>query len=229
MGIRLPPRAAHPPSPPTPTDDATLRERFATLEAEFPRPTAAAAAADRPRRRRRRPRWGWLIAATALLVIGLGWWLFRGPSPVQQLAQDSFTWLPRQEATLGPAEDAQVGLRAYDRQEYAMAYPLLLEGVASGQLDSINLVYAGVAALGAHEPATARDALQKVLTTGRYPLAESEIRYYLGLAYLQLEDIGAGTQVLSEAAKGSNPYSQRARVILKDLEGSVGAPATSDL
>ena len=200
---------------PPPADDAALllRERFAALEAELPRPSAA----EPPPTRRRPPRGIWLIAATILLVFGLGWWLFRGSPPAEQLARNSFTWLPRQEATLSPAEDAQAGLRAYDRQDYATAYPLLLDGVAAGELDSINLLYAGVAALGAGEVATAQTALLEVLDTERYPLAEPEIRYYLGLAYLQDGDTDAGTRVLQTVAQTENSFAERARKVLQAL------------
>ena len=198
---------------PSTADAAALRERFAAIEAELPRPSAGTSATAR----RLPPRTLWLIAASVLLLIGLGWWLLRSSPPAEQLARNSFTWLPRQEATLGPAEDAQAGLLAYDRQDYATAYPLLLDGVAAGELDSINLLYAGVAALGADEAATAQTALLEVLDTERYPLAEPEIRYYLGLAYLQDGDTGAGTRVLQTVAQTDNPFAERAREVLQAL------------
>ena len=198
---------------PSTADAAALRERFAAIEAELPRPSADTSVAAR----RRPPRTLWLIAASVLLLIGLGWWLLPSTPPAEQVARNSFTWLPRQEATLGPAEDARAGLRAYDRQDYATAYPLLLDGVAAGELDSINLLYAGVAALGADEAATAQTALLEVLDTQRYPLAEPEARYYLGLAYLQDGNTDAGTRVLENVAQTDDPFAERAREVLQAL------------
>lgn len=142
----------------------------------------------------------WLAAAAGVLILlAAAWWVFLRPAdPAAQLAEENFVWLPREGATLGPREDAESGLVAYDLQEYARAYPLLIEGVANGQLDSVNLLYAGVAALGADLPREARQALTDLLETGRYPLEEGELRYYLALAELQGGDAGAAASRLSE-------------------------------
>ncbi|CAH1002269.1 hypothetical protein LEM8419_03188 [Neolewinella maritima] len=200
------------PAPIAAADTDALRRQFAALEAELPPLTAEAAP------RRRLPRWSWAAAAALLLLLGLSYWLLLDPSPTEQIVANEFAWLPRQEATLGPTEDIPDGLRAYDRQDYATAYPLLLQGVEAGQLDSINLLYTGVAALGAEAPTVARDALQALLDAGTYTQSEPEIRYYLALAHLQLGDRGAGTQVLQPLTESDGPWSDRARRLLADIE-----------
>ena len=157
-----------------------LRRIFAEEEARHAPITAT---------RRTMGRQWWLIAAAVALLLIAGYWLFGQPSPAEQLARERFAWLPRQEATLGPADDAQRGLLAYDRQQYAEAYPLLRDGVANGVLDSVNLLYAGVAALGAGEAGEARALLTALLDTGRYPYEEEDLRYYLALAALREDDV----------------------------------------
>ena len=182
-----------------------LRRVLAEEEARHPPITA--------RQRKLGTKW-WLLAASFALLLVAAYWLIARPSPAERLAQERFAWLPRQEATLGPAEDAQRGLLAYDRQQYAAAYPLLRDGVADGVLDSVNLLYAGVAALGAGEAATARELLTSLLATERYPLEEDNLRYYLALTALELGDIPAARDYLQRGGAGPRVEALREEVEL---------------
>ena len=165
-------------APPSPAEEQQrLRQKLSAFEAELQ--GGEAQVRSLPVRR-----W-WLVAASVLVLLLAGYWWLQRPTATQQLAEEYFEWLPRQEAMLGPAVDAAAGLLAYDRQEYEQAYPLLIQGVANGVLDSVNLLYAGVAALGVGEPEVATGVLQELLATGRYAMEEGELRYYLALAALQ--------------------------------------------
>lgn len=180
-GLLAPPSAAE--------EQQKLRQKLGTFEAELQ--GGEAQVRSLPVRR-----W-WLVAASILLLLLAGYWWLQRPTATEQLAEEYFEWLPRQEAMLGPAEDAAAGLLAYDRQQYEQAYPLLIQGVANGVLDSVNLLYAGVAALGAGEPEVAQSSLRELLDTGRYPLEEAESRYYLALATLRSGDRQAARNELT--------------------------------
>ena len=199
--------------PPTATEGgerAALRDTLHRLEASLdPVPVATRTARLWPR----------LAAAAAAILLCLlaGWWLLDRPEPHVQLAREHFVWRGREEARLGPAEDARLGLSAYDQQEYATALPLLREGVAAGVLDSINLLYAGVSALAVEDAATARELLTQVLDTGRYPLDEGDVRYYLGLAELELDNVPAARQQLRQSLDLQTQFSDRAEALLRSL------------
>lgn len=182
-----------------------LRQRLRAIEAAEPAP-----------RLRSRPRYRRLsaVAAAVLLLIAAGFWYFHSSSTNPRLAEEYFVWLPREEARLGPGEDAALGLAAYDRQEYETAYPLLLGGVANGALDSVNLLYAGVAALGSNRPADARRHLRELLATGRYPLQAPDLHYYLGLAALYLDEMEEARRELTAASGSRSRNAQRAEQLL---------------
>ncbi|PPK88161.1 hypothetical protein CLV84_1126 [Neolewinella xylanilytica] len=159
------------------------------------------------------------VAATVLLLLAVGWWLLARPDPDTRLAQDSIEWLPREGALLGPREDAEEGLDAYDQKEYERAYPLLRAGVASGTLDSINLLYAGVSALAIGQAEEAQQLLTEVLDTGRYPYDEGDLRFYLALAELQLQNREAALRQLQLARDLEGYTTDDARQLLNQLEG----------
>ena len=188
-----------------------LRRRLRVFEAGLPPLTGLG-----------RSLWPRIVSAAAavLLLLAAGWWLLQRPDPAARLAEEYFVWLPREEAMLGPGEDAANGLAAYDRQEYELAYPLLLSGVANGVLDSVNLLYAGVAALGSDEPGKARRHLAELLETGRYPYEESDLRYYLGLAALRLNEPDEARRQLAAARDLPGRNASRAGDLLARLTAS---------
>ena len=176
---------------------ADLRAKFDAIGATMPAPEAKV--------RKLQPRVWWGAAAGAMLLLIAGWWAFGRPAdPAVQLAEQKFAWLPRQELLLGPNEDAQSGLLAYDRGEFATAYPLIMEGIANGRLDSVNLLYAGVAALGDGQAGEARSVLRELLETGRYPLDEEDLRYYLALAEIQEGQRDAAERWLTDGDSSSD-------------------------
>ena len=184
---------------------AELRQRLRAIDAAEVRPSLKA----RPRFRQYVG-----IAAAVLLLVAAGWWFLRTPNTNPRLAEEYFVWLPREEARLGPAEDAARGLAAYDRQEYETAYPLLLSGVANGALDSVNLLYAGVSALGINRPLDARRHLSELLATRRYPLVAPDLHYFLGLAALYLDDKEQARRELTAARGTQSRNAERAEQLL---------------
>ena len=136
-----------------------------------------------PARRRRFPTW-WAAAAVILLAGAV--WLLSSPAEEGRLARESLVWVPREAMTLGPESSSEKALTAYDTKAYDRAFPGIVEGVASGQLDSINLLYAGISAIAIGDPAAAREVLAELERSGAYGDYAGEIRYNLGLAELEL-------------------------------------------
>ncbi|NJB84430.1 tetratricopeptide (TPR) repeat protein [Lewinella marina] len=199
------------PGPAALAERQRLRQNLGELERNLP-PVMAPA-------HRRRPPVRWLAVAAGLLLVVLAWWLLRpAEDPTARLATEAFAWLPRQDALLGPGDEVRDGRTLYDVQRFEEAYPALREEVASGTIDSINLLYAGVAALGAKEPAAARELLTNLLQSGRYPEDEAAIRYYLGLAELQLGNRAAAVEQLNALPDQDPQLTQRARELLQRLE-----------
>ncbi|MBB4079766.1 hypothetical protein GGR28_002393 [Lewinella aquimaris] len=161
----------------------------------------------------------WLvIAAAVLLLLAAGWWLVDRPDPAARLAEENFVWLKREGATLGPKQDAKRGLRAYDRYDYESAYPLIITGVEEGVLDSLNLLYAGVAAFGAGEPERARDLLRELLDSGHYSsFDEAAVRYYLALAELRLGNVVAAREQLAIDAPADPEFLLRRKSLLQRM------------
>ena len=190
---------------------AALRRRIHAIAAEEATP--------KPLARRRLARLS-AIAATFLLLVAAGYWYIQSANRNPRLAEEYFVWLPREEAMLGPIDDAARGLAAYDRQEYETAYPLLLSGVANGVLDSVNLLYAGVAALGSNRPLDARRHLSELLATGRYPLEAPDLHFYLGLAALYLDEKDEARRELAAARGTSSRNAERAEQLLSRLSAT---------
>ena len=187
-----------------------LRESFAALETTLP--PLSAARSGLPYR--------WLaVAATVLLLALAGWWVLQRSTPAEKLAKANFVWLPHDEQTLGEKEDrTRSGLDYYNEGEYAQAYPLLRGGVASGELDSINLVYAGISALAAGDPAAARTLLLEMLDPRRFPYIQDDVRYYLALAELRLGDPGAAAAYLRAITEPRREYAERVGPLLREIE-----------
>ncbi|MGB3798808.1 MAG: hypothetical protein WA952_03275, partial [Lewinella sp.] len=187
-----------------------LRTQLRELEASIPPVTIA----------RERRLWPTALGAAAavLLLLVAGWWLLAAPDPDRRLAEENFRWLGREELLLGPGEDALDGLSAYDQQDYERAFPLLRDGVATGNLDSVNLLYAGVSALAIGQPEEAKDLLTAMLNTGEYPFDEPNIHYYLALAELQLKNRAAARRQLELVISQDGEKSDDAGVMLRQLD-----------
>jgi anti-sigma factor RsiW len=196
------------PDPADREEDERLRRHFRELEQQLP-PVGAA--------RRSLPLVWLSLAAGVLFLLLAGWFLLQSPNAEEQLAESNFAWLPRDEQRLGPGEAGQQGLSAYDQQQYARAFPLLVEGVAEGSIDSVNLIYAGVAAVGAGRPEEARTILTDLLTAEAYPLREGEIRFYLALAELKLGNPSAAVAQLDLITLERGMMANRVRRLRNEL------------
>lgn len=154
-----------------------------------------------------------LAAAVLLLLLWLGpLGRVLGPSSP---ADNFFAHLPRDNANLSDPGDA--GKQAYDRQTYKRAYTALLQDVASGG-DSLNLIYAGVAAIGSGQAEKAIPILEPLLNANNWQLYRSEIGWYLALSYVYEEQDVKATNLLEEIAGNGGEYSAEARALLATMK-----------
>lgn len=153
-----------------------------------------------------------LAAAIILLLLWLSplnTWL----QPISPYKQH-FAHLSRDNANLGT--DIQSAEEAYDLKQYGKAYPGLLAAVAENG-DSLNYLYAGVAALGSNQAEAARVIFETVLNKPNWALYQNEIRWYLALAYLEGKRIEEARPLLQVLYQEQGEYSQNAALILENL------------
>ncbi|PHN01563.1 tetratricopeptide repeat protein [Flavilitoribacter nigricans] len=155
-----------------------------------------------------------VAAAAAVLLL----FLF---TPLKNIFQpddpyaEYFAHLPRDNANL--SDDAETGQEAYDRQDYKTAYPLLLEEVAAGG-DSLNLIYAGVAAVGSGQGAEAISILEPLLQSDKWQFYQEEIRWYLALAYVNRREADKANDLLNAIVRSNASYAEEAASLLQQLE-----------
>lgn len=195
---------------------AAIRERLSQYTAEE---HAAAVTAASPTPKTARPvlmRRLYLILAVAAAIALLVWLtplsgLFQPTSPYQ----DYFAHLPRDNANL--STDAEAGRRAYDQEDYETAFPALLAEVAAGG-DSLNLIYAGVAALGSGQPERAIPLLEPLLASDKWRFYHDDIRWYLALAYLQDGQEDKASLLLQRIAQSESEYAESAARLLEESQ-----------
>lgn len=153
-----------------------------------------------------------LAAAIILLLLWLNplnTWL-KPISPYQQY----FAHLARDNANLGTA--IQSAEEAYDLKQYGKAYSGLLAAVAENG-DSLNYLYAGVAALGSEQAENAAIIFENLLNQSNWALYQDEIRWYLALAYLEQNRTEEAQSLLQALYQEQGEYSQNAALILENL------------
>ncbi|WP_116126677.1 hypothetical protein [Lewinella sp. IMCC34183] len=216
------------------TERERMRGHFHRLESGLPPvdagepvpvPVTPAAPAPGPGlgRSRRAPRrvlsrWWIAAAAAAVIFLAVGY-LLEQPDPGARLAGEYFEFLGRDGMKLSPSDRAQEGVEAYDARQYDRAYPLLLEGVRNEILEPVNLIYAGVSAVGADRPAEARTVLTEVLASGDFPEYANTVRYYLALAELQTSDTAAARAYLEAITPDDPPIYEKAAGLLSRMRG----------
>jgi tetratricopeptide (TPR) repeat protein len=178
----------------------------------------------------RKPWWRYLFGF--LLLSGMafvGWQLSQEPSsapasaPPAELpaestesAQDNiyadlvdeyFRHLPSENFHLGSEETLEErALAAYEARDYAKALPLLLETVEMGG-DSLNLLYAGVAALGLGDGEKAISAFAGVLANDELKGFHEDATFLQVLGLIRAGQLEKAERVIEDnALKGKYPY-----------------------
>lgn len=153
-----------------------------------------------------------LAAAIILVLLWLGpLGRILGPSSP---ADNFFAHLPRDNANLSDPGD--VGKQAYDQKTYKKAYLALLQDVATSG-DSLNLIYASVAAIGSAQAEKAIPILEPLLDATNWQLYRSEIGWYLALAYVYEGQNDQAINLLEKMAGKDGEYSTEARALLATI------------
>lgn len=156
----------------------------------------------------------YLLSAAAAVALILLWLNFNDTLLEKDPASRYFTHLSRDNANLSPSIES--GEDAYDQKKYDRAYALLLEEVAAGS-DSLNLIYSSVAAIGSEQGAQAILILEPLVNTESWQLYQSEIQWYLALAYIQEGETGKASTLLKTIADANGEYSKNAQALVEQI------------
>jgi len=156
----------------------------------------------------------YLLSAAAAVALILLWLNFNDSLFEKDPASRYFTHLSRDNANLSPGIES--GEDAYDQKKYDRAYTLLLEEVAAGN-DSLNLIYASVAAIGSNQAEKAILILAPLVNTESWQLYQSEIQWYLALAYLQEGESEKASRLLKTIINAKREYSKEAQALMEQI------------
>ena len=154
----------------------------------------------------RRRRWrAWAVAASLLLLVGMGWWLWetQRTTPHAALVAAYFEALPMIGITRSSDTEALEQLRSEANQYYTggaydQAIPAL-ERAVSEYRDSLSVFYLGVSQLGNDQAAAAIQSLERFRTyRAAYPDLQNQAQWYLALAHLQNDDPQAALILLKQ-------------------------------
>lgn len=155
---------------------------------------------------------GLAIAAALLLLL----WLNPLNSALQEQRPSDgfFAHLSRDNANL--SDEGPLGRQAYDQHQYAKAYPALVAEVEAGG-DSLNLIYAGVAAIGSGQADKAIALLEPLVNAKSWSFYQSEIRWYLALAYLDNGEIDRTNDLLNLLIQADDAYAEDAKNLIQKI------------
>ncbi len=156
----------------------------------------------------------YLLSAAAAVALILLWLNFNDSLFEKDPASQYFSHLSRDNANLSPGIES--GEDAYDQKKYDRAYTLLVEEVAAGS-DSLNLIYASVAAIGNKQGAQAILILEPLVNTESWQLYQSEIQWYLALAYMQEGETEKASVLLKIIADANGEYAKNAQALIKQI------------
>jgi len=153
------------------------------------------------------------LAAAAAVAVLL--WV----SPLREIFQSDpygefFTHLSRDNANL--SNEAVDGKKAYDERDYKAAYPALLAEVETGG-DSLNLIYASVAAIGSQQAEQAISILKPLAEDESWYLYHDEIQWYLALAYLKIGAQAEAITLLQNLIETKSAYETEAKNLLAQI------------
>lgn len=167
--------------------------------------------------------WKSLLALLVLALLFIVWKTKSDHAPAtpttnnnQVIAQATdipyFMHLDRDDLNLSTSKTK--ALAYYDQKNYQQAWPLLQQNL-EGPQDSIQLLYAAVAAIASEQPRVAIQALKALDASDTFVYYNNEIHYYLALAYIQTQEKNKADSLLHLLLEGSNNYSNNAKKLLE--------------
>jgi tetratricopeptide (TPR) repeat protein len=159
----------------------------------------------------------WAAAATVLVFISIGIWLFKSDDNSRKLtplAAEYFEPYPALGITRGDdAKDVSTeALRTYAVNDFKQAIPLLEKSFQLNK-DSIFLFYKSIAYLGNGQAAEAALILNSLQTSDKVPI--ESVEWYLALAYIDLKQRENALILLKKAANTEGGYQSKAKELLR--------------
>ncbi|MEL6944807.1 MAG: hypothetical protein AAFO82_19285 [Bacteroidota bacterium] len=125
-----------------------------------------------------------------------------------------FTHLPRENANL--SNETVDGKKAYDERRYEEAHTALLAEVEAGS-DSLNLIYAAIAAIGSKQTESAITILEPLVGQESWKFYQAEIQWYLALAYLKEGAKTKARDLLEYLIETNSMYKDKAEELVTQL------------
>lgn len=161
------------------------------------------------------------IAASVVMILAAGFYLFDNESPDQAALFDQYfevypnQILPTKRGDYQPETQKEKAYYAYDLGDFEEAMKLF-KLLPQDQDGGAALFYTGMAALSGNDPQSAIVTFNDYMS--RYTVFADTARWFLALSYLKNDQSDRATMVLKEVIRGKNSYSIRARELLTALE-----------
>lgn len=159
-----------------------------------------------------------LALAASFLLIGLvGWWILFNDSSINEeylaLANENFIHYPAQQASRGVTSEKEI-YSIYEEKAYDKA-ATQLEKYSLNNQDEEAQLFAGIAYLGNNQPQKAIELLKSLPDT---PYFINKKQYYLGLAYLKINNKEEAVNAFMQINEGDKPLFDRAQKMLQVLQ-----------
>jgi tetratricopeptide (TPR) repeat protein len=162
----------------------------------------------------------WAMAAAVLLMVSVGFWLFKNGDDGVKLKSpvaDCFEVYPSLNSTRGAEQkdNNTAAFEAYDARKYAKSADLFGKAFTENR-DSILLFYKGIAELGGGETQKAVTNLTPLIGSNIVP--QEALYFYLGLAEAENNRTEKAVFWLKKAAYTEGSYRAKAEKALMVLE-----------
>lgn len=161
--------------------------------------------------------WFWLLGTVLMVAIGLGLYQWNTAAPDIDVSQVLEEYLRPSENILqleeGAIDPVNLGMQAYDAQQYEEAIPFLERYLANTPDETIQL-YLAVSYLYTNQTNNAIRLLNSLQSLND-PVVSEEATWYLGLAYLQIEDWRKASNTLQQIKTNSTFYKEAQEVLQK--------------
>lgn len=160
------------------------------------------------------------IAAAVALMIGLAYAFIFNTIDTQAVFDEYYSpYYNVLEGTERSVENVSgnLAMRLYDQQQYEEAILVFEEAISQDPNNVHLLFYKALSHLSIDQAEAAIAALKQVLNDPGNQLQEPA-RWYLGLAYLQNDDVEQAEEIFLSIKASGDSYSERASTILEALE-----------
>ncbi|PVW16277.1 tetratricopeptide repeat protein [Marixanthomonas spongiae] len=209
-------------------EDAALRERFYN-ELELKEAIAREEHSDLKNRfrsleakQKKRSFWYVYAAAAVVVLIAIGSLLYEEPPTTQTLYADYFEPYPNvvhlsSRSQLAEEDVAAGAFELYETGQYtkaATAFKALYQATSKDYL----VFYQGVSLLASNQTHEGIEVLESYPWEVTQSDFAAPANWYLGLAYIKLENLAQATHYLNKVTQAKSPLSQTARNLLEQLD-----------